>query len=185
MAHYLETLVISRVPEAKPWFDFNICEQLDGSVEIMWVESTKIPKSKQYKAKDFSDKSQVDSHILDSERATKMSELDAQCKHQITDGFYSSALGKSMKYPCKDMDQTNLNSAVTMSLVPNLPANWTHPLWCQDGTEWKLLQHTAKEVQQVGLDYKNHVNTAINTKNVLSNKVSSATTVEEIRAIIW
>lgn len=119
-------------------------------------------------------------------QAAKVAELSAACQAQIYAGFQSSALGAVHTYPAKDKDQANLSGSVVASLLPNLPAGWTTPFWCEDGNgTWAFVPHTAAQIQQVGSDAKSAIVAALEKNASLAAQVMAAADVAAVQAIVW
>lgn len=119
-------------------------------------------------------------------KESQISLLSSDCSTQIYAGFQSSALGAAYTYPANDKDQANLSASVLASLLPGLPANWTTPFPCQDGSgTWAHVQHTAAQIQQVGSDAKAAIVAAIMKNATLAQQVSEAISVAAVQAIVW
>lgn len=123
---------------------------------------------------------------LDDARATVLRALESGCAATILQGFRSTALGDTYRYPSKPTDQSNLQASVLASLFPGLAEDWTTPFWCQDTTgTWAYRPHTAAQIQQVGTDGKDAINACIAHKIALEQQVAKAKTLAEIEAITW
>lgn len=119
-------------------------------------------------------------------QAGQIATLSAACAAQIYAGYQSSALGAVHTYPAKDKDQANLSGSVVASLLPNLPANWTTPFWCEDGNgTWAFVPHTAAQIQQVGSDAKSAIVAALEKNASLAAQVMAAADVAAVQAIVW
>lgn len=127
----------------------------------------------------------LSSEAFEGARAKKSVSLDADCKQSIVSGFYSSALGIEHFYPSKVTDQANLNASVTSSFYPNLPEDWSTPFWCSVNGDWKYVNHTAEQIQQVGLDGKNTILGYLAKNELLHAQLQLVTTLEGIEAIQW
>lgn len=127
----------------------------------------------------------LSSEAFEEARAKKSVSLDADCKQAIVSGFYSSALGIEHFYPSKETDQANLNASVTSSFYPNLPEDWTTPFWCSIDNDWQYVEHTASQIQQVGLDGKTAILGHLSKNQTLQNQLQQAETLEEVEAIQW
>lgn len=124
--------------------------------------------------------------VFSKVKADRSAVLNMSCQSQIYAGFQSSALGTPHTYPAKDKDQSNLTASVVASTLPNLPADWTTPFWCCDANGvWALVPHTAAQIQQVGLDGKAAITTAIVKNATLQKQVQDATTVADVEAVTW
>ncbi len=119
-------------------------------------------------------------------KADRSSVLSAACQAQIYAGFQSSALGAVHTYPAKDKDQSNLAASVLSSMYPGLPADWTTPFWCMDGNGvWAFVPHTAAQIQQVGVDGKAAIVSALQKNAALQAQVKAANTVADVEAVTW
>lgn len=119
-------------------------------------------------------------------QSEQIAKLSAACQAQIYAGFQSSSLGAAHTYPAKDKDQANLSGSVVASLLPNLPANWTTPFWCEDGNgTWAFVPHTAAQIQQVGSDAKSAIVAALEKNASLAAQVMAAADVAAVQAIVW
>lgn len=112
-------------------------------------------------------------------------DIRKMCRTVILRGFSSSALGSDYKYPSKELDQQNLNSFVVTSMLESDP-EWVAPFWCADASDvWELRMHTAAQIQQVARDARAYI-TEQSAKNArLQAAIISATTKEELDAIVW
>lgn len=125
-------------------------------------------------------------HSLSDAQALKLAELDAACAAAILAGFAADALGQPHHYPAKLTDQSNLQASVLASLQPDLTADWTTPVWCQDASDiWAYRDHTAAQIQQVGIAGKNAINACIARKIEREQQIAKATTLDEVKAILW
>ncbi len=123
---------------------------------------------------------------LQAAQATQRALINASCVSAMTGGFLSSALGAAHTYPSTLTDQHNLSGSVVASLLPNLPSGWTTPYWCQDSAgTWAMVQHTAAQIQQVGMDGKAWITAQQEKLASLNAQIEVATTVSEVTAIIW
>lgn len=123
---------------------------------------------------------------LASAQAAQLASLSASCAAAIVGGFTSTALGSVYTYPSKPTDQQNLSASVLASLMPDLPANWQTPFWCEDATgKWAFVNHTAAQIQQVGQDGKAAILDCMAKNATLSAEVMAAATVGAVQAITW
>lgn len=121
-------------------------------------------------------------------QAIQSAALDAACAQAIVSGFTSSALGSPHTYPSKHTDQLNLTASYVSSLSPNLPDGWTTKFWCADSTgKWAWADHTAAQIQQVGLDGKAAVMACQDQNAKLQAQLfaDTITTVDQVAAIVW
>lgn len=123
---------------------------------------------------------------LDDNKVHKHLEISNACGIQIVSGFVSEALGKPHEYPSSLTDQNNLNANVVSSMYPGLSDAWATPQMCSDITgAWMYREHTAKQIQQVGIDGKTWVLLALSKKDKLAKQIDAATTDEELGEISW
>jgi len=127
----------------------------------------------------------LSSEAIEEARSKKSVSLDADCKQSIVSGFYSSALGVEHFYPSKETDQANLNASVTSSFYPNLPEDWATPFWCSLDGDWQYVEHTAEQIQQVGLDGKTAILGYLAKNQALHTQLQQAETLEEVEVIQW
>lgn len=119
-------------------------------------------------------------------QAAQVDFVDAACQGAIYAGFTSSALGTPYTYPAKATDQQNLSASVLASLLPGATSSWTTDFWCADPAgNWALRAHTAAQIQQVGVDGKSAISTAIAKKVQLESQIAAATTIAAVQAIVW
>jgi len=119
-------------------------------------------------------------------QAMQTKKISDACSAYIYAGFSSSALGSSYHYPAQDKDQQNLTASVLDSTLPDLPAGWVTPFWCQDAAgEWAFRSHTAAQIQQVGRDGKTRILAAMAQNVSLTAQVAAAATVEAVAAVVW
>src|SRR5262249_21296433 len=109
-------------------------------------------------------------------RHRKAAALRAACQQEIHGGYSSSAFGAPFTYPASEIDQRNMIAAVTASLLPGLPADWTTPFWCADAEGvWVMRDHTAAQIQQAGADGRSFVVATQQKLAELLQQVSVAT----------
>lgn len=124
--------------------------------------------------------------VLQAAQTQQRALINASCVAAMTDGFQSSALGTAYTYPSTMTDQHNLDGSVVASLLPNLPSTWTTPLWCQNSSGvWAMVEHTAAQTQQVGLEGKAWIVTCQQQKASLDAQINAATTVSAVQSVIW
>ena len=123
---------------------------------------------------------------LQQAKTAQLAILSASCQAQIYAGFQSSALGTVHTYPAKDKDQSNLAASVLASMYPDLPSNWTTPFWCCDSNGvWAFVPHTSAQIQQVGVDGKVAIVSALQKNAALQAQVRAANTVADVEAVTW
>ncbi len=125
---------------------------------------------------------------LDAVKAKKSADLNLACTQAITAGAVSSALGASYTYPTQTSDQQNLAANVLLSLVSNLPADWTTTQICADSATppvWAHRPHTAAQIQQVASDVRDAIQALRMKNDALQKKVTAATTAAAVNAVAW
>ena len=119
-------------------------------------------------------------------RNRKAAALRAACQQQIRDGFSSDALGARHTYPAGETDQRNLTAAVTASLLPGQPADWTTPFWCADSAGiWAMRDHAAAQIRRAGVDGRSAIVVAQRKLAALLEQVSAATSRADFGEIAW
>lgn len=121
-------------------------------------------------------------------KSARIAWLNSDCAQAIVSGFQSSALGEPHTYPSHPTDQQNLSAAVTASQLPVFSANkdWRVPFPCADAQHvWARREHTAAQIQQVGMDAFAAVAARLQQKDALVLKVQAAKTEKEVAAIVW
>ena len=185
--HYYNDLITAKVPTAKSNLDFAVYQNPETNVvDIAWFPNTLIPKAQQFTLKDFTT-AELNAAELAGAKRNKIDDINRLCTEQIYAGFTSSALGTPHLYPAQDKDQMNLQASILASALPNTPANWTTPFWCQDvatGT-WNFTPHTIAQIQQVGLDGKNAISAALIKNATLSSQVTATQTLAGVSSINW
>lgn len=187
MRHFYYDLILSKVPTAIPDLDFGIFTHgVTGNLDLVWFPTTTIPKSQQLTLADFTTAEKNAAELLNSKNG-KIESLKQACVDQIYAGFDSSALGTLHHYPALDKDQSNLQESVLASTLPGVPAGWTTPFWCQDKASgaWAFTNHTAAQIQQVGLDAKTSISNALIKNATLAAQVNNCTTIAQVSAIVW
>ncbi len=119
-------------------------------------------------------------------RNRKAAALRAACQQQIRDGYTSEALGAAHIYPAPEVDQRNMTAALTESLLPTVPSDWTTPFWCADGAGvWSMRDHNARQIQRAAADGRSAVVAAQRKLAALLAEVSSAACRTDLDAITW
>jgi hypothetical protein len=63
---------------------------------------------------------------------------------------------------------------------------WTTPFWCEGPAGvWNYAQHTATQIQQVGLDGKAAITANLVKNKTLAAQIMAAKTVAQVQAIVW
>lgn len=123
---------------------------------------------------------------LEEQRATQDLALARDCAAAITAGVTCEALGAPHYYPTSVTDQLNLVGAVTVSLLPGTPVDWTQALTCRDASgEWARRLHTAEQLRAVGLAVVAHVDACRAQLASLRDALAAATTSGEVAAVTW
>ena len=118
-------------------------------------------------------------------RNRKAAALRAACTQEIRDGYASAALGSPHTYPASEVDQRNMIAAVTASLLPGLPADWSTPFWCADPAgDWAMRDHTAAAIQRAAVDSRVAVVAAQTKLAALLARVSAADSAD-LDGIVW
>lgn len=117
------------------------------------------------------------SELLAAAQSAKTSALSVACQAAITAGFTSSALGSVYTYPSTLKDQANQNTAANGS--------GGGLLWCESGSTWALVAHTATQAQGVVTSFAAWLNSCQSQLVALISSVNAATTVAQVQAIAW
>lgn len=123
---------------------------------------------------------------IENVKRFKLTLISKECANFILAGFNSNALGSVHTYPSNDRDQVNLSGTIQKSLLPNSTPTDYYPFLCAnaDGI-WDYRDHTAAQIQQVGIDVYNHTINARVKNATLRHQINQATTQEELNLIIW
>jgi hypothetical protein len=117
---------------------------------------------------------------LSEEKANKTYELSKACESEILSGFYSTARGASEWYTNSRDDQTNLMGQITLAtLVPTFMPQW------KSSTESICSDFTLEQITKVATDGGLFKTERIKVYDTLKAQVLSATTVEEVNAVVW
>ncbi len=124
---------------------------------------------------------------LDNVKSDQVAIISAACAASIYAGFPSSALGDPHHYPAQDKDQSNLAGSVLASILPGVdPATWVTPFICSDAEGvWAYREHTAEQIQQVGVDAKAAILAALLKNATLAAAVMAAPDVDSVLAVTW
>jgi hypothetical protein len=114
---------------------------------------------------------------LAAAQGDQIATLQEECAAAIVSGFSSTALGTVYQYPSTLTDQQNQNT------VANCASGGQ--LWCSNGSTWGLTAHTQPEAQAVVASFAAWLNACQSQLVALVAKVSSATTNENVDAIVW
>lgn len=118
-------------------------------------------------------------------QASQSAIVASECGQAILDGFTSSALGAVHTYPSSLIDQQNLMTAVTLSVLPSSTAPTS--VWCQDSNgNWAFVSHTVAQIQQLGIDWKANLDSLRSKNAQLQAQITAVTsTVDAVAAIVW
>lgn len=105
--------------------------------------------------------------------------IETSCASAITNGISSSALGAAHTYPSGQVDQLNLTAIVVRSMLPGYTASKFKTL----DAGW--LDHTALQIQQVGIDVEAFIATQLQKSAILQAEIDAATTSAAVQAIVW
>ncbi len=130
---------------------------------------------------------------LSDVQAAKLVDLSTMAQTVITNNFVSSALGAQYVYPSQMTDQTNIMGNVLSSILPGIDTTkWSTLQICAPvvvpatGTlVWQYVEHTAAQIQQVGIDLKAHISDTLLKKAGFVAAVNAATTIDAVNAIVW
>lgn len=174
--------ILSLYPDAIPLVDFALAKPWGAPVEILKWNAAKLgpqPTLAQLEAA-------WPAAQLQAAQITQRALINASAVAAMTGGFQSSALGTAYTYPSTLTDQHNLNGSVVASLLPNLPSTWTTPFWCMNSSgTWAMVQHTAAQIQQVGLDEKAWIVSCQEKLAGLNAQIAAAQTVSGVQAITF
>jgi len=113
-----------------------------------------------------------------SSKNTKLKELNNACEEYITAGFTSDALDETYYYQSSRDDQANLVSDVLADIDLDVKCS-------RDNKSFEFITHTALQIKKVSDSFTLHRIEALKRVNDLKNKVSDATTKDDIEAIAW
>jgi hypothetical protein len=127
-------------------------------------------------------------------KINKISMLNSCCSAACVSGFVSSAIGSSYFYGSSPIDQQNLLTAVSASMNPTNPADWSVLVWCSvpnDNASWTLKPHTANQVRVLNEDMLRYIETQRKHLSTLKTQIASVseepsqTNADVIHAIVW
>lgn len=102
--------------------------------------------------------------------------INLACEKQITDGFWSSALGSAFFYDSQLEDQLNLTGIIQ--------AGTDSPYPCRDEQGVKVFRdHTAAQLQQVGDDFVQIKLQLLQKANLLKQELDAALAAVDLAAI--
>jgi hypothetical protein len=111
----------------------------------------------------------------------KILEINAACESEITDGFWSSALGSAFFYDSQLEDQLNLTGIIQAATDSRYP--------CRDDQGVKVFRdHTATQLQLVGDDFIKLKLQLLQKANVLKQALDAALAALDrsaISAVVW
>lgn len=112
---------------------------------------------------------------LSGAKDTQMAAMTAHCQLAIGGGFSSSALGSAHTYPSDGTTQRNIAMAAAVG----------GDLWCETGSSWALMAHTAAQAQQVQKDLFSMVQAKQAQYAKLLSEIEASTSVDAVQAIVW
>ena len=123
--------------------------------------------------------------IFENLKANKSAEFNNKCAEEIIAGFASLATNKLIHYPSNEKDQLNLQNTIQQSLALQSIED-EYFLYCKNELNvWGYIPHTAKELQQVGIDCYNFI-LNLRMKNFeLQNKIKNSNDVEYVKLLVW
>lgn len=112
--------------------------------------------------------------------------LTAACAAAITAGVGCAALGTLHDYPTAPTDQANLTGAVTYSLLPDTPADWSQPLTCRDTAGvWARRPHDRTQLYAVATAVVQHIDGCRARLAALRAQLAAATDSAALAAVTW
>lgn len=127
---------------------------------------------------------------LEQAQARKLRELSQACAAATIGGITCNALGSDHTYPTKRDDQANLDAEVTTAKLYGA-AQAPYHFWCAptgqktDPTAWIRKEHTAEQIEQVGLAVRSHVKAMQAKYEGARAEVLAATDVAGVDAVVW
>lgn len=123
--------------------------------------------------------------IFENLKASKSVEFNNKCAEEIIAGFTSLATNKLLHYPSNEKDQLNLQNTIQQSLMMQLIKD-EYFLYCKNEFDiWDYVPHTAKELQQVGIDCYNFILNLRMKNSNLQNKIKKSNDVEYVKLLMW
>ena len=123
---------------------------------------------------------------LSSVQHQQLAELQTSLTNAVAAGFSSSALGTANNYASDPTSVAYMNASITMSLLPNASPSAVYPFFCGVGSAIpQLTNHTAAQIQQVGMDAYNFV---LGLEQHYASKVAAviaATADADVVAVTW
>ena len=173
------TTIESTDPRVSFWFNFDIYDKtkeikydIDGMPHIY-----DIPQPTQ---------AELDSQALENAKSEKTNEINLLCKNEIISGFTSSALGNKHYYQSDELDQLNLIGVVAGNTDDMFKCGVEDADFANNSIiNWSYKMHTVLQLQRVLADGKAVKSTLLQRANTLKEQVASATTVEDVKAIVW
>lgn len=119
-------------------------------------------------------------------RAAADQALTTACAAAITAGVECAALGTLHEYPTGQTDQVTLTGAVTYSLLPGTPADWSQPLACRDAAgAWARRPHDRTQLYAVTAAVIAHIDGCRARLAALRDQLAAATDSAAIAAVTW
>ncbi len=127
---------------------------------------------------------------LEQAQTRKITELRTACEAVITAGVSCNALGADHTYPTTRDDQANLDSEVTTAKLYGAPEGPYH-FWCvpagqeADPMAWSRIEHTAGEIEVVGLAVRQHVKDQQANYEAKRAAALAASDVAGVDGVVW
>lgn len=167
----------------KPDGTYAITTIVDGSDPALHAAELQsnlaIPSSWVVYATSVPDVSSYSAPTLSQVKTDKKLSIETSCAGTITGGVSSSALGVAHTYPSQQVDQMNLTAVVLRSTL----AGFTSANLKTLDAGW--LNHTAAQIQQVGIDVESFISTQLQRSSTLQAQIDAATTSDAVQAIVW
>ncbi|HKX10012.1 MAG TPA: hypothetical protein VJN67_17565 [Stellaceae bacterium] len=165
-----------------PWvLQLTLGQRMDRESALVEIARTALPPA----ASNLVFTTEAELPTLGQCRNRKAAALRAACQQEIRDGYTSAALGVCHAYPASEVDQRNMIAAVTASLLPDLPADWSTPFWCADPAgDWAMRDHTAAEIQRAAAHGRAAVVAAQTKLAALLARASTASR-GDLDGIVW
>jgi hypothetical protein len=124
--------------------------------------------------------------VLEAAKSMQVAVLRGACAAAITAGYSSNTLGAQHVYPSMIDDQNNQSQAYVASLATGLAADWSTPLWCENGSgEWAMVAHTAAQLLQLQSDWLAFRTAQQQQYATLMADVNAASAQDAIADIVW
>jgi len=116
----------------------------------------------------------------------KISEIKKSCEREITNGFYSEALGEKHFYHSTIAEQSNLSALVALGVDNTFKSQRVIVVEENEVLEERVMQnYTFEQLKDVLIDCVKHISTQINRKDKIKKTIHQASTAEELAKIEW